>query len=52
MKWTQKTSRPHRTSNVLREDVAKPSMSREEFLNNAPQSERGYVKVPTVLGDE
>lgn len=38
--------------NVLREDVAKPSMSREEFLNNAPQSERGYIKVPTVLGDE
>ena len=39
-------------TNVLREDVAKPSMRREEFLNNAPQSERGYVKVPTVLGEE
>jgi len=39
-------------TNVLREDVAKTSMSREEFLNNAPQSERGYVKVPTVLGEE
>ncbi|MDO9300026.1 MAG: Asp-tRNA(Asn)/Glu-tRNA(Gln) amidotransferase subunit GatC [Anaerolineales bacterium] len=39
-------------TNVLREDTAKPSMSREEFLKNAPQSERGYVKVPTVLGDE
>jgi aspartyl-tRNA(Asn)/glutamyl-tRNA(Gln) amidotransferase subunit C len=38
--------------NVLREDVVKPSMSREEFLKNAPNSERGYVKVPTVLGDE
>ena len=38
--------------NVLREDEAKPSMSREEFLKNAPKSERGYVKVPTVLGDE
>ena len=38
--------------NVLREDEAKPSMSREEFLKNAPNSERGYVKVPTVLGDE
>ena len=38
--------------NVLREDVVKPSMDREEFLKNAPQSERGYVKVPTVLGDE
>ena len=38
--------------NVLRDDEVKPSMSREEFLKNAPQSERGYVKVPTVLGDE
>jgi aspartyl-tRNA(Asn)/glutamyl-tRNA(Gln) amidotransferase subunit C len=38
--------------NVLREDIAQPSMSREEFLNNAPQSERGYVKVPTVLGED
>jgi len=39
-------------TNVLREDVAKPSMSREEFLKNAPNSERGYIKVPTVLGEE
>jgi len=39
-------------TNILREDTAKPSMSRKEFLNNAPQSERGYVKVPTVLGEE
>jgi nickel-dependent lactate racemase len=38
--------------NILREDVVQPSMSRDEFLKNAPQSERGYVKVPTVLGDE
>jgi aspartyl-tRNA(Asn)/glutamyl-tRNA(Gln) amidotransferase subunit C len=38
--------------NVLREDVVQPSMRRDEFLKNAPQSERGYVKVPTVLGDE
>jgi len=38
--------------NVLREDVVKPSMSHEEFIKNAPKSERGYVKVPTVLGDD
>ncbi len=38
--------------NVLREDVVKLSMSHEEFLKNAPKSERGYVKVPTVLGEE
>jgi aspartyl-tRNA(Asn)/glutamyl-tRNA(Gln) amidotransferase subunit C len=39
-------------TNVLREDAVKLSMSREEFLKNAPRSERGYVKVPSVLGDE
>jgi aspartyl-tRNA(Asn)/glutamyl-tRNA(Gln) amidotransferase subunit C len=38
--------------NVLREDVVQPSMSHEEFIKNAPKSERGYVKVLTVLGDE
>ena len=38
--------------NVLRDDMVKPSMSREEFLKNAPQSARGYVRVPTVLGEE
>ncbi|MCC7117831.1 MAG: Asp-tRNA(Asn)/Glu-tRNA(Gln) amidotransferase subunit GatC [Anaerolineales bacterium] len=38
--------------NVLREDEVKPSMNREEFLKNAPQTERGYIKVPTVLGEE
>jgi aspartyl-tRNA(Asn)/glutamyl-tRNA(Gln) amidotransferase subunit C len=38
--------------NVLREDVVKPSMSHEEFIKNAPNSERGYIKVPTVLSDE
>jgi len=38
--------------NVLREDEVKPSMNREDFLKNAPQFERGYIKVPTVLGDE
>lgn len=38
--------------NVLREDIVQPSMNREEFLKNAPLSERGYVKVLTVLEGE
>ena len=38
--------------NVLREDAVTPSMDREEFLKNVPQREGGFVKVPTVLGDE
>ncbi len=39
-------------ANVLREDVVQPSMSREEFLKNAPKVAGSYVKVPTVLGEE
>jgi len=39
-------------ANVLREDVVMPSMSREEFLKNAPKVAGGHVKAPTVLGDE
>lgn len=33
----------------LREDVARPSMPREDFLANVPQSQDGYVKVSVVL---
>jgi aspartyl-tRNA(Asn)/glutamyl-tRNA(Gln) amidotransferase subunit C len=39
-------------TNVLREDVVQPSMSREEFLKNAPKVAGSHVKVPTVLGEE
>jgi aspartyl-tRNA(Asn)/glutamyl-tRNA(Gln) amidotransferase subunit C len=38
--------------NVLRDDIVQPSMDRDEFLNNVPKREGGFVKVPTVLGDE
>ena len=40
------------TNMVLREDAAQPSMPREDFLKNAPESEEGYVRVSTVLGEE
>ena len=40
------------TRNVMREDVAMPSMSREEFLKNVPHREGGFVKVPNVMGEE
>jgi aspartyl-tRNA(Asn)/glutamyl-tRNA(Gln) amidotransferase subunit C len=36
------------TGNVMREDVATPSMSRDEFLQNAPRRDGGFVKVPIV----
>jgi aspartyl-tRNA(Asn)/glutamyl-tRNA(Gln) amidotransferase subunit C len=36
-------------NNVMREDEAIPSMPRESFLENVPQCEGYFVKVPTVL---
>ena len=38
--------------NLMREDVVTPSMPREDFLQNVPQREGGFVKVPLVLGEE
>ena len=35
--------------NVFRDDVVKPSLSRELALSNAPLKEDGYFKVPRVL---
>ncbi len=36
-------------SNVMRADVAVPSLSNEEALRNAPASTEGYFKVRAVL---
>lgn len=35
--------------NVLREDVSRPSVPREEILANAPRREGDYILVPPVL---
>lgn len=35
--------------NVMRTDEAKPSLSRELALANAPEQEDGYFKVPKIL---
>ena len=35
--------------NVFRDDVPRPSLSRELALSNAPEEEDGYFKVPRVL---
>jgi aspartyl-tRNA(Asn)/glutamyl-tRNA(Gln) amidotransferase subunit C len=35
--------------NVLREDEAKPWLTREEALKNAPDQQNGLIKVPAVL---
>jgi aspartyl-tRNA(Asn)/glutamyl-tRNA(Gln) amidotransferase subunit C len=40
-------------SNVIREDVPRPSMDREAMLKNAPATaEDAFVRVPVVIEDE
>ncbi|GAA4841510.1 Asp-tRNA(Asn)/Glu-tRNA(Gln) amidotransferase subunit GatC [Paenibacillus vulneris] len=43
------TSHPMPLSNVMREDVARPSLPIEKVLLNAPDEEDGQIKVPAVL---
>ncbi len=35
---------------AFRDDVVRPSISRDEALANAPESEHGLFKVPRVIG--
>ena len=35
--------------NVMRDDVARPGLTRDAALANAPSSEAAFVRVPTVL---
>lgn len=37
--------------NVFRKDEVKPSLDRELALQNAPEEENGYFKVPRVIQD-
>lgn len=37
--------------NVLREDVVRPSLSREETLANAPEARDGCFVVPRIVAD-
>lgn len=43
------TSHAIDVSNVLREDVAKPGLKREKVLRNAPDTQDGMFKVPTII---
>jgi len=36
-------------ANIFREDVARPSLSQEEALLNAPRREDGYFKSPRIV---
>ncbi|MBP2476930.1 aspartyl-tRNA(Asn)/glutamyl-tRNA(Gln) amidotransferase subunit C [Crossiella equi] len=39
-------------TNVFREDVVRPSLSREDVLASAPAAEDGRFRVPRILGEE
>jgi aspartyl-tRNA(Asn)/glutamyl-tRNA(Gln) amidotransferase subunit C len=43
-------SHPIEGNNAFREDELKPSVSREEELKNAPDSDNEFFKVPKVIG--
>jgi aspartyl-tRNA(Asn)/glutamyl-tRNA(Gln) amidotransferase subunit C len=37
--------------NILRDDVAIPSLPVDEVLRNAPETSEGYIVVPPILGE-
>jgi aspartyl-tRNA(Asn)/glutamyl-tRNA(Gln) amidotransferase subunit C len=39
-------------TNVTRPDVARPSLSRDVVLAQAPAAEDGRIRVPRILGEE
>jgi aspartyl-tRNA(Asn)/glutamyl-tRNA(Gln) amidotransferase subunit C len=45
------TAHPLPLRNVLRDDVRRPSLNRDEVLAQAPDAEDGYFRVPRILGE-
>lgn len=43
------TSHVYPVTNVMREDVVKPSLTQEKVLANAPDQQDGYIRVPAVF---
>ncbi len=39
-------------TNVMRDDVAVPSLERETVLRSAPKREGSYFRVPRIIGEE
>ena len=52
LEGVEPTSHPYPLSNVLRDDVALPSLDRNEVLAAAPAAEAGMFRVPPVIGEE
>ncbi len=46
------TSHPVALRNVLRPDVARPGLDRDEVLAAAPAAEEGRFRVPRILDEE
>ncbi|MDQ3569045.1 MAG: Asp-tRNA(Asn)/Glu-tRNA(Gln) amidotransferase subunit GatC [Actinomycetota bacterium] len=45
------TAHPVALTNVLREDVPRPGLDRDEVLAMAPETEQGRFRVPPILGE-
>lgn len=45
------TAHPLPLRNVLRDDVVRPSLPRDEVLAQAPEVEAGRFRVPRILGE-
>jgi len=37
--------------NVMREDIAKKTIAREELMSNAPEQNNGYFRVPKTIDE-
>ena len=46
------TMHPYPLRNVMRDDVVRPGVDRDEVLAEAPDAEDGRFKVPAILGEE
>lgn len=46
------TAHPLPLQNVLRPDVPRPALDRDEVLAMAPRAEDGRFRVPPILGEE
>ena len=43
-------TQPYPLQNVLREDVEAPSLDHDEVLSQAPSTESGRFRVPSIIG--
>ena len=46
------TAHPLPLENVLRDDVVRPTLDRDEVLAQAPAAEGPFFRVPRILGEE